>query len=228
MKVNIMRNKHDNKLNKDFSPQVVYLDKKSLEDESLANNIRLNDKIQYSPLSGSEPQYEPKKWNNKPRIKAQHNCFSYAINDLSPSRTGKAQPGYFSGHSGVPDHDYKCKHFLKRLKKDMPSMYVSTLQHKCKKGFHKAFMALDDKSDPDYHFYRQDSNGFWSHKPGRTDVTDLDASKQKIVAPNKANRKYPYFNYKTPCFYFCVNSKLAKTHSSKPRGSKKGFNFDFF
>ena len=78
-----------------------------------------------------------RKWNNNPRIKAQHNCFSYAINDLSPSRTGKAQPGYFSGHSGVPDHDYKCKHFLKRLKKDMPSMYVTTLQHKCKKDFTK-------------------------------------------------------------------------------------------
>ena len=213
--------------NKDNSPKILFLDKEKFEKESLENNVKLNNKIQYSPLSGSEPKYEPKKWNNKQNIRRHHNCYSYAIDDLSASHTSKAQPGYFSGYSGVPDSDYKCKHFLKRLKHDLPSMYVTTLQHKCKKGFHKAFMALDDKSDPDYHFYRQDRTGYWSHKPGATDVTDLDASKQKIIAPNKADRKYPYYNYKTPCFYFCVNSKLAKTHSSRPKGKSSSY-FNFF
>jgi hypothetical protein len=211
--------------NKDLSPIIVYLDKDKFEKESLENKEHFKNMSKFSPLSGSEPPFKPSKWNIKPKIKAHHNCYSYAINDLKPSRTGKAQPGYYSGYSGVPDNDYKCKHFLKRLRSDLPSMYLTTLEHKCKSGFHKAFIALDSKSDPDYHFYRQDSSGFWSHKPGRTDVTDLDASHQKIVAPNKANRKYTYFNYNTPCFYFCVNPKLAKTHSQKIKKSSNFFNF---
>ncbi|HIU44794.1 MAG TPA: hypothetical protein IAC52_00640, partial [Candidatus Enteromonas pullicola] len=40
----------------------------------------------------------------------------------------------------------------------------------------------------DYHFYRQDQSGNWSHKPGLTAVTDLDSSGKPISDVNKCNR----------------------------------------
>lgn len=48
----------------------------------------------------------------------------------------------------------------------------------------------------DYHFYRKDSNGYWSHKRGLNAITNKDASGNKIRNPEKANRKYNDVNYK--------------------------------
>jgi hypothetical protein len=60
----------------------------------------------------------------------------------------------------------------------------------------------------DYHWYRMDSNGFWSSKPGTTDVTNVDASNKPIVNPENANRNFPQYglNYSKFCGYFYVPS----------------------
>ena len=72
-----------------------------------------------------------------------------------------------------------------------------------------------DKDNTDYHFYRQDKNGTWSHKPGRTAVSKVDASGKIILNPLIANRNYKNgYNYSKPCFFFCVNKKLSRTLSS--------------
>ena len=172
-------------------------------------------KLMFSPLSGSEPKYEPEKWNNNPNIKDTHNCYSYAINQIVSNRKGKPQPGYFAHFKSISNNEYKdCKSFFKRLKKDSPSIYLTTFDKKCRKGFSKAFIVLANKTyDTDYHFYRQDSNGYWSHKPGRTDVVNTDADNKLIKNPEKANRNYKHHNYATPCFYFCKSDKLSKTSS---------------
>lgn len=224
-------------------PHFIILNKNNLQFIPISNNNNKNNKNKnyidinnynnnnnninkISPLSGSEPKYEPNKWNNNPSIKDNNNCFSYAINSRV-KRSSKPQPGYFSGFKGVPENQYACKPFLKRLQKDIPSFYTTTFNNKCKKGFHKAFMAIDNKkNDPDYHFYRQDSNGMWSHKPGRTNVQNLDASGKHIYNPLKANRNYSSFNYSKPCFFFCVNPKLARAHSKKKSTKKNSF-FNF-
>ena len=39
----------------------------------------------------------------------------------------------------------------------------------------------------DYHWYRQDDTGYWSHKPGHTRATDRDASGNVIVDPRDCN-----------------------------------------
>lgn len=180
------------------------------------SNKQSNDsnKVEISPLSGSEPKYEPNRWNTNERIRYNHNCYSYMLNKIVSSRTGKPQPGYFSNFPPLTEKDYKCEEFYKRLKKDIPSLYKVTFGRSCKKGFHKGFIAIDPKAeDQDYHFYRQDDNGYWSHKPGRNEAVDVDADGKKIKNPLKANRKYKYFDYAEPCFFFCVNSSLARTQS---------------
>jgi hypothetical protein len=178
------------------------------------SNVKRNNNDNLGPISGSEPKYNPKKWNDNIKIKGNHNCFSYMLDASSVFSTGKAQPGYSAGYPSLKHSDYDCNTFLKRLKKDAPSLYTTTLNVPCKKGFHKAFIAMDDHTDhTDYHFYRQDRNGFWSHKPGLTDVTNLDASGKKIKNPLTADRNYTNYKYTTPCFFFCVNKKLAKSRS---------------
>lgn len=194
----------------DHSPYIVSL-------KEIFKNANKNgaDTLGFSPLSGSEPDFEPAKWNNRSNIKYTHNCYAYVLDKILQQRMGKPQPGYFSNFPPLTINDYHCPEFYKRLKKDMPSMYIVQFDDRCKKGFTKAFIVIDDKaSDQDYHFYRQDSSGYWSHKPGRTDAIDYDASGQKIINPAKANRKYKNYNYDKPCFFFCLNPKLSKAHST--------------
>ena len=67
--------------------------------------------------------------------------------------------------------------------------------------------SYNDGAGNDYHWYRQDSGGGWSHKPGWGDVTDVDASGNLINDPCKANRDYrpkggP--NYSQDCGDLCV------------------------
>jgi len=45
-------------------------------------------------------------------------------------------------------------------------------------------------SNDDYHWYRQNPDGTWSHKPGITQVTNLDASGNLIYNPKMADRDY--------------------------------------
>ena len=171
----------------------------------------------FSPLSGYEPKYEPHKWNDNERVKSTHNCYAYVQNRILNYRD-KIQPGYGSNFPHINNKSYNCLEFYNRLRKDIPSLYLTTFDEKCRKGFYKGFIALDPKlEDNDYHFYRQDHNGYWSHKPGRTNVINFDASGYKIINPLKADRKYDYFNYSKPCFFFCMNSKLSSGSSRSIR-----------
>ena len=127
----------------------------------------------------------------------------------------KPQPGYFSNFSSLKYSDYNCETFYIRLKRDIPSLYIVPFNEKCRKGFYKGFIAIDTKKeDQDYHFYRQDKSGYWSHKPGRQNISNLDASNNNIINPLKANRTYKNFDYSTPCFFFCFNNKLSSIKSN--------------
>jgi len=113
---------------------------------------------------------------------------------------------------------YNCLEFYKRLKKDIPSMYLTTFGEKCMPGFYKGFLAIDNEGNKDYHFALMNESGYWSHKPGRLEATNVDASGKKIKNPLRANWNYEHFNYSTPCFFFCLNNKLAKSSSETKAG----------
>lgn len=186
--------------------------KKIQKNKDLINDpTRLEFFKSFSPTSGSELPYDPKKWNDKYNIKSTHNCYTYALGRLVPELDSKAQPGYASGYDHIDDDDYDCKTFFKRLQKDVPTSYVEKFDKPCLKGFYKIFLALDPKND--YHWWRQNKDKYWSHKPGSTNVVDVDASGQKITNPLTANRKYDSLNYYKPCFFACVYSDLARSIS---------------
>lgn len=50
----------------------------------------------------------------------------------------------------------------------------------------------------DYHWYRQDKSGYWSHKRGHTKVINVDSKGKKILDPSLCKRyyvEYQKFNY---------------------------------
>ena len=198
---------------KEKSPYIISFEKLR---NRVPNPSKLNEPmLEFSPLSGSEPKYDPNLWNQNPDIKDTHNCYAYVLNKIVKGRKDKPQPGYFSNYPYIEEKDYRCSTFYKRLKRDIPSLYLTTFNEPCSKGFYKGFIAIDPKKDDqDYHFYRQNSDGYWSHKPGRTDVINYDSEKNKIKNPLLANRKYKYFNYSEPCFFFCVKSGLGRIESN--------------
>jgi len=177
---------------------------------------------EFSGLSGSELLYEPHKWNDNYNIKSTHNCYTYALGKIRVGLDSKAQPGYASGFNHIDDKkDYNCKSFYDRLKKDVPASYLEKFDNACLPGFYKIFLALDVGND--YHWWRLNSDGYWSHKPGSTEVTDVDASGKKIKNPLIANRKYSSLNYNKPCFFACIYSDLSRSVSYIYDSNSKGF-----
>lgn len=60
--------------------------------------------------------------------------------------------------------------------------------------------------DMDYHWYRQNPDGTWSHKRGGTDVIDYDASGEIIYDPQICDRDYGSTNYSIFVGYYAVSS----------------------
>ena len=183
--------------------------KKFKNNETLINtDERLHFTKEYSPLSGSEMKYEPDKWNKDYNIKTSHNCYTYALGKIIPGLDSKAQPGYASGFNHIEDSDYNCKSFRERLKRDSPGSYLEKFDNSCIPGFYKIFLAIDPEND--YHWWKHGKNSEWTHKPGSTEVTDVDADGKKIKNPLLANRNYDSINYYKPCFFACIYSDLAR------------------
>lgn len=187
-----------------------------------------------SPMSGFEPPYQPTHWNKTKELRETHNCFAYAMNVNDPKQVTACrldkncnvpfhQPGSASGHPGFRTQKLKtCPDMVARLLGDNPSMKMTTFENKCPPHTSKIALVVDP--DEDYHFFRQDSNGFWSHKPGGTAVTNLDANDTLIYDPALASRNYhpsgSKLNYDTFCSYLCVprdRPLYLKTGGSKKK-----------
>ena len=178
------------------------------------------------------PVFEPEKWNKDKNIKKAHNCYSYALNLIHKDQGElcgkymnktkknfcsmlKPQPGRYAGY--VDEYKkkriYTCKKVHKRMKKDNPLIRKLRPNQKCPDGYYK--MALTIREDLlDYHYYRQDKSGLWSHKMGSNAVTNKDASGKVIRDPQFADRgRYTIF-----CGYYMVpNKKSLKRMSNKTR-----------
>lgn len=195
-------------LNNSKKPFILEIKKIKNNNKLLNNSLYLKSTKNFSPTTGSESNYEPHKWNSKNIINT-HNCYSYALGKIVPELKSKAQPGYASAYNEINDNNFHCKNFSERLKYDSPGSYLENFDNACLPGFYKIFLALDPKND--YHWYKQHKNGYWSHKPGATKITDKDASGKKIKNPLLSNRKFKHRNYKEPCFFACIYSDLTRS-----------------
>ena len=162
------------------------------------------------------PRYSPDIYDDPEYVRV-NNCYAYAFEDLvkNDTRHSKPQPGYRAGLNPLAEtkKDFTCKNIQDKLQLD----YKNTLKYQpesdkslCPCNYRKAALVLADSTmNMDYHFYRQDSNGLWSHKPGGTNVHNVDASGKTIYDPAMADRDNTHietdgYNYLTFCTYICI------------------------
>jgi len=170
----------------------------------------------FSILNGSEPEFDAKRWNNNLKIRKTHNCYAYVLDIIKEDFETKPQPGYASGFSYLSDDDIRaCDKMFVRMKADNPSIIQTSYKDACPYGYRKGYLAVDDSNNTDYHFYRMDSNGLWSHKPGSTNARMENYDGKKISAPHKARRESNSHNYNKSCGYFCFDPKKSNL-SNRP------------
>ena len=177
-------------------------------------------------LNKYELEYNPELWNKSPNVKNSHNCYTYFLDsrvkpviqkcknltdEKKKDKCGdlKPQPGDFymlvnNGTLENKNRNYSCKEMIEKILNDNPSIQQTTFDKKCPVGSYKGAMVVDPGNT--YHFYRQNADGTWSHKPGVLDVTNVDSAGNKIYFPHTAARKYDSsgINYTDFCSYFCI------------------------
>ena len=151
----------------------------------------------------------------------------------------KPQPGDYeliknTGSNETKERIYRCPQMQQKILTDNLSIFPIAFNQKCPQKYYKGAMVIDsgtgygykDKSNGKgegntYHFYRQDKDGKWSHKPGISPVTDKDADGKQIYVPHFANRDYRADSnnndddalfYNEFCGYYCIptNDKAHK------------------
>jgi len=135
------------------------------------------------------------------------NCYTYAISD-SDDDTGQTVTSptlHIPGNNKHKTH-YNCSDIMIGLMEDLPGTYkLESNTSACATGFKKIFSAVSDETGQnDFHFWREDDNGTWSHKPGERPRSFVDASGNPITNPETSDRQFQHRNYIDTCGFYCV------------------------
>lgn len=123
--------------------------------------------------------YEPTWWNDGGQKQLHNNCYNYACNYRTDTF---AQPGRANGNRITA---FSCVGVRPPALSDA---LVDSVQRAIQCPAQGSLVGLFIWPRWDYHWYRMDQSGFWSHKPGGTAVTNLDNSGKMITDPRLADR----------------------------------------
>ncbi len=154
-----------------------------------------NDKNKSFATLLAEPPYNPGWWNNDAIRLQNNNCYNYGCDTVTNSF---AQPGRGSGRMYT---SISCGEVGPAAARD-GLVSIANVDNTPAQGH---YVALVVGPNWDFHWYRRDSTGMWSHKPGGTYVINYDQSGVSISDPRTANRgRYTDF-----CgFYHVVPGKI--------------------
>jgi hypothetical protein len=162
-----------------------------------------------------KPFFNPAKWNAKFAIQIHNNCYNYA----TCQQTGTfAQPGI--GGCGHPAMALTCAEVTAAAKAD--GLKQRDCDVECPRRCWKVALVIDPLF-PDFHWYRQDDDGTWSHKPGGLPATNRDADGNPITDPRAADRDYRRVggpNYTLFCGCFCVCPPVSVASLDGARGQE--------
>lgn len=131
------------------------------------------------------PLYEPAWWNDGGQKQLNNNCYNYACNyrtDTFRVVSGGGQPG---AAGGAMYTQLNCPSVRGGAIADGLIAQPSA-NNRCPREGH--LVALVIAPGIDFHWYRKGRNGFWSHKPGSTQVINVDNNGVEIPDPRTANR----------------------------------------
>jgi hypothetical protein len=132
------------------------------------------------------PLYEPDWWN-VPAIQPHNNCYNYGCDYRTDTF---AQPGLAASAMYTA---LSCASVRPAAVADA-LINSPTANNRCPREGH--LVALVIAPGWDFHWFRKGRNGYWSHKPGGTPVTNLDNSAVTIPDPRTADRG-PYTQFCT-------------------------------
>jgi hypothetical protein len=134
------------------------------------------------------PVFEPAWWNDGGARQHGNNCYNYACDYRTETF---AQPGRASGHMypEIAGAAVKGAAVFDDLV-DTPAAD----NHFPAAGHLVALVIAPPHVD--FHWYRKDLNGKWSHKPGGTAATNLDSAGHEVIDPRTASRG-PYTEFVT-------------------------------
>ena len=209
---------------------ILYSEGLNIQQRQYVDNTSYKDEwncIRMLPTNGYELAYDPSAWAGIPS--ENNNCYAYALNNQVREPVGnsiwfKQQPGeYYNNHRG------SCAPIPQGYQSP-PSVIVNSVQQDfnkynsvngtsllftpigryetCPVGTYKVALVV---SNSDYHWYRQDADGLWSHKRGTTPVKRTDESGELIIDPMIADRD----DYSTFVGFFAVKPWNNIYNSSK-------------
>jgi hypothetical protein len=143
-------------------------------------------------LSRCIPQYNPAAWNDANGIQYNNNCYNYAC-DI-PTGTF-AQPGRATGNQYTT---LDCTQVGSGAQSDGLVSVDCNGGCGCRDCCHQ--IALVIWPGVDFHWYRKDRDGRWSHKPGGSEARNVDNSGNLITDPRTADRG----GYTVFCGCYCV------------------------
>jgi len=153
------------------------------------------------------PSFDPS-WNDGGWVQWNNNCYNYACDQRTDSF---AQPGKASGapFTEAPFAILDCPAVSAAAQSDglepLANEYGPVdCVHIVALVITPTHLRISGKLKADFHWYRQDNDGNWSHKPGGTPATNLDNSGKPISNPETADRG-PYTIF---CGYFCCDGAV--------------------
>ncbi|MCP4250858.1 MAG: hypothetical protein GY778_27790, partial [bacterium] len=152
------------------------------------------------------PEYEPGRWNDDTVTRKCNNCYNYGC-DIQTDNF--AQPGYANGVVLNWPADGNCEAVTAGALADGLVTVDCDQGCGCSECRHQVALVIDPGED--YHWYRKDRDGRWSHKPGSTAATNLDNSGAIITDPRTADRG----GYTVFCSCFCVNKENVAIAGSR-------------
>ena len=158
------------------------------------------------PVSTYEVPFEPEKWDKYlPGDQPVHNellettnCYEYALDTQLNPANGLAEP-IDPGMSG--GHELKFADFVSNPQIIYDFVSIDALNfgfhfekisknERCADNCYKIALYIDT-NDKDYHWYRQNPDGSWSHKIPGTPPSKIDWSKSVIMDPDDCDRTTP-------------------------------------
>lgn len=146
------------------------------------------------PCGGTtSPAYGPAFWND-PARQPFNNCYAYANNQATGTFP---QPGRGTGQIFT---SLDCDGVRPAAERD--GLVTTDTFQASREGWYVALVIWPGQ---DYHWYRQDDVGCWSHKPGQTRARNVDNSGQAIADPQQCDRG-PYTVF---CTFMVTNAGVT-------------------
>jgi hypothetical protein len=155
------------------------------------------------PSQACRPQYDPQPWNAAAHVGLNH-CYNYATDVMTDHA---ALPGEGSGTACCStDRSVTCTKVGAAAESDKLDSTTNTTPSNPPHA-HFVALAVEPADTPgrDFHWYRRDCNGLWSHKVGNSPARDVDESGQTIVDPQSCDRG----TYKVFCGFFTCDPAIV-------------------